>query len=84
MWPDTVLLGWPFLFTAKINISIYRRIATYDIGGRRGVLRAMDHIPEEYIMKEYSAGFVRHLYILAKSDWKKVTAGKSGTRIGTP
>ena len=50
--PDTVLLGWPFLFSAKIDISIYRRVTTYDIGGRCGILRAMENITDEYIIAE--------------------------------
>ena len=84
MWPLYCSVRVPFLFTAEMDISIYRRIETYDIGGRRGVVKAMDHIPDEYVMKEYSAGFVRNLYIMAKYDGKKLTVGKSGTRIGTP
>ena len=82
--PDTVLLGWPFLYTARMDISIYRHIETYYTGGRRGVVKAMDHIPGEYIMKEYSVGFVKHLYILAKLEDKNLTAGRSSTRVGAP
>ena len=82
--PDTVFLGWPFLCASKMDISTYRRIASYEIDGRKGIMKALDGIPDGYIRKEYSAGFVKHLYILTQSGDMKFIMGKASTHTLAP
>ena len=67
-----------------MDISPYRRIASYDIDGNQGTMKALDGIPEEYIRKEYLAGFVKHIYVLAKPGDRQITLGKDNTRAGKP
>ena len=82
--PDIILLGWPFLCASKMDISPCRRIASYDIDGNQGTLKALDGIPEGYIRKEYSAGFVKHMYIVAKTTDRQVTQRRAGNSTGAP
>ena len=47
--PDTILLGWPFLVASKLDISAFKRRATYEVNGKVWEVEALDHFPSDFI-----------------------------------